>query len=87
MNPKALEQLGYEIKYEGYIERQRKEIERFLQNERKFIPKDFDYSKVKGISNEAREKLAKVRPASLGQASRISGVSSSDVSVLSIYLR
>jgi len=87
LNSEALQQLGYEIKYEGYIERQRKEIERFLQNEKKYIPKDFDYRKVKGISNEAREKLIKVRPASLGQASRISGVSSSDVSVLSIYLR
>jgi len=86
-NSKALEQLGYEIKYEGYIERQRKEIERFLQNEKKYIPKDFDYKQVKGLSNEAREKLIRVRPASLGQASRISGVSSSDVSVLSIYLR
>jgi tRNA uridine 5-carboxymethylaminomethyl modification enzyme len=86
-NQKALEQLGYEIKYEGYIERQRKEIERYLHNEKKYIPKDFDYSKVKGISNEAREKLIKIRPNSLGQASRISGVSSSDVSVLSIYLR
>lgn len=86
-NQKALEQLGYEIKYEGYIERQRKEIERYLHNEKKYIPKDFDYSNVKGISNEAREKLIKIRPNSLGQASRISGVSSSDVSVLSIYLR
>ncbi len=86
-NPNLLDKLRIEIKYDGYIERQRKEVEYFLENEHKIIPKNFDYDKVNSLSNEAREKLAKVRPLSLGQALRISGVSSADVSVLSIYLR
>lgn len=79
--------LQTEIKYEGYIERQRKEIESFLENENKRIPFNFDYNKLNSLSKEAREKLNKVKPASLGQASRISGVSASDVSILSIYLK
>ncbi len=76
-----------EIKYEGYIVRQNREIEHFLQNEHKYIPKNFDYTKLTSLSTEAREKLNKIKPASLGQASRISGVSASDVSILSLYLR
>ncbi len=84
---KIIEQLEIEIKYEGYIQRQKKEIEYFLENENKRIPKSFDYDKLNSISTEAREKLKKVRPASLGQASRIAGVSASDVSILSLYLR
>lgn len=84
---KLLNQLKIEIKYDGYIERQRKEIEYFLENESKYIPKSFDYNKLTSLSNEAREKLNKVRPASLGQASRIAGVSATDVSIISVYLR
>jgi tRNA uridine 5-carboxymethylaminomethyl modification enzyme len=86
-NPKAMQQLGFELKYEGYIKRQMKEIEYFLNNESKYIPDNFDYSKVSSISNEAREKLQKIRPGSLGQASRISGVSAADISVLSLFLK
>ncbi len=85
--PKALLQLGFELKYEGYIKRQKKDIDYFLKNEHKYIPDNFDYSKVQSISNEAREKLEKIRPGSLGQASRISGVSAADVSVLSLFLK
>ena len=86
-NRKLAELLQTEIKYEGYIKRQLHEVEYFLENENKKIPQDFDYYKLNSISSEAREKLKKVRPASLGQASRISGISASDVSVLALYLR
>ncbi len=86
-NHKLLSLIQIEIKYEGYIVRQNREIEQFLQNEHKYIPKDFDYSKLISLSTEAREKFNKIRPASLGQASRISGVSASDVSILSLYIR
>ena len=81
------EQLEIEIKYEGYIERQKREIKYFLENEHKAIPGNLDYDKIPSLSNEGREKLSSVRPASLGQASRISGVSASDVSILSLYLK
>jgi len=86
-NRKLAELLQTEIKYEGYIKRQMKEVEYFLENENKKIPENFDYSKLNSISTEALEKLKKVRPASLGQASRISGISASDVSVIALYLR
>lgn len=76
-----------DIKYSGYIERQLKEIAYFKENESKQIPMNFDYSKVTSLSTEAREKLSLIQPSSLGQASRISGVSSSDVSILAIYLK
>lgn len=85
--PELVERLQIEIRYEGYIERQRKEIELFLQNENKKIPENFDYWKINSLSKEAREKLSKIRPASLGQASRIPGVSASDVAILAIYLK
>lgn len=86
-NKKLLEQIEIEVKYEGYISRQLKEVDYFLQNEKKMIPIKFDYNKLTSLSNEAREKLNKIRPASLGQASRIAGVSASDVSIISIYLK
>lgn len=86
-NHKLAELLQTEIKYEGYIKRQLKEVDYFLENENKKIPYSFDYTKINSISTEAREKLMKIKPASLGQASRISGISASDVSVLALYLR
>lgn len=86
-NKEILNQIKIEIKYEGYIQRQKKEIEYFLNNENKKIPDNFDYSKLTSLSKEAMEKLIKIKPGSLGQASRISGVSASDVSILSVYLR
>jgi tRNA uridine 5-carboxymethylaminomethyl modification enzyme len=76
-----------EVKYEGYIQRQMKEIKYFMENEEKIIPKNFDFNKVTSLSREAREKLNKIRPGSIGQASRISGVSAADVSVLTLFLR
>jgi tRNA uridine 5-carboxymethylaminomethyl modification enzyme len=87
MTSKIIEKIQTEIKYEGYIRRQLRDVEVFLKNENKRIPDQFDYNRLTSLSNEAREKLIKVRPHSLGQASRISGVSASDVSILSVYLR
>ncbi|MDD2268282.1 MAG: tRNA uridine-5-carboxymethylaminomethyl(34) synthesis enzyme MnmG [Eubacteriales bacterium] len=76
-----------EIKYEGYIKKQLAQIEQFKKLESKQLPADIDYSKIKGIRIEAAQKLAKNRPASVGQASRISGISPADVSVLLIWLQ
>jgi tRNA uridine 5-carboxymethylaminomethyl modification enzyme len=84
---RVVEQCEIEIKYSGYIERQMKEIAVFAANEEKHIPDSLDYHAIKSLSSEARLKLSKIRPASLGQASRISGISASDVSVLTLYLR
>jgi tRNA uridine 5-carboxymethylaminomethyl modification enzyme len=74
------------IKYEGYISKQVKQVEQFKKLENKRIPKDIDYNDVGSLRLEARQKLNKIRPSSLGQASRISGVSPSDINVLLIYL-
>lgn len=75
-----------EIKYAGYIRRELEEVERFLRMEQRRLPEDIDYTAIAGLRLEAAEKLAKMRPVSLGQASRISGVNPADVSVLLIYL-
>ena len=75
-----------EIKYSGYIKRQLAEVERFSKLEEKMLPPDIDYTKIKGLRLEAAQKLQKLRPESIGRASRISGVSPSDISVLLIYL-
>lgn len=80
------EKVEIEIKYEGYIKRQQVQVEDMLRLENKLIPKDFDYSEIHGLRLEAVEKLNKIRPENIGQASRISGVSPADVSVLLIYL-
>lgn len=74
------------IKYEGYIAKQMQQIEQFKKMEEKIIPEDINYDEIKGLRIEARQKLSKFRPRSLGQASRISGVSPADISVLVIYL-
>jgi len=76
-----------DVKYEGYIERMKKEIEYFLVNENKKLPDYLDYSAMDSLSTEAKEKLERIRPNSLGQMSRISGISATDVSVVSLYLR
>ncbi|GAB1430173.1 tRNA uridine-5-carboxymethylaminomethyl(34) synthesis enzyme MnmG [Ignavibacteria bacterium] len=83
----AAEQAEIDIKYEGYIQRQQKEIRQFLELEHKIIPEQFDYRSITSLSAEGREKLSKIRPLSLGQAARIMGVSSSDISILTLYLR
>ena len=80
------EQVDIFAKYEGYIAKQRQEVERALRLENKRLPEDFDYRSIKELSTEAAEKLSKVKPSSLGQASRISGVSPADISVLMIAL-
>ncbi|WP_420837957.1 tRNA uridine-5-carboxymethylaminomethyl(34) synthesis enzyme MnmG [Calorimonas adulescens] len=76
-----------EIKYEGYIKKEAEQIESFKRLEDKQIPPDIDYNGIAGLSLEARQKLSKIRPVNVGQASRISGVSPSDISVLLMYLR
>lgn len=83
----AIFQAEIELKYEGYIKRQNEEISKFLSNEKIAIPKDFDYSKIKSLSMETREKLEKIRPTSLGQASRISGIRVTDLSILLVHLK
>ena len=83
----VLNQVNIEIKYEGYISRERQQVESFKKMEGKKIPKDFDYDQVKNLRIEARQKLKKFRPENIGMASRISGVSPADVSVLLVYLR
>lgn len=74
-------------KYDGYIRRQLEEVERFAASENVLIPASVDYTRITSMSSEAREKLSRVRPRSLGQASRIAGVSRSDLSILSLYIR
>ena len=80
------EQVQLRIKYEGYINLQLEQVEAMRKLEKKLLPQDIDYSALKGLRLEAAEKLAKVRPASIGQASRISGVNPADVSVLLVWL-
>jgi tRNA uridine 5-carboxymethylaminomethyl modification enzyme len=83
----VIEQLEIETKYEGYLQRDRDLIERWDKYESYEIPEDFDYKRVKSLSTEGRERLLKVRPRSIGQASRISGVTAADVSVIMVYMR
>lgn len=82
----VIEQVNINIKYDGYIKRQLKQVEQFKKLESKRIPEDIDYFKVPSLSTEARQKLSKQRPLSLGQASRIAGVSPADISVLLVYI-
>ena len=86
LSPEVMEQININIKYDGYISRQKQQVEHFKKIEKKLIPADIDYDEISNLRKEARQKLAAIRPASLGQASRISGVSPADVSVLLVYL-
>ena len=86
LDKQVREEVGIMVKYEGYIEMQKKQVEGFKKLEKKLLPEDIDYSKIEGIRLEARQKLNKYKPYSIGQASRISGVSPADISVLLIYL-
>ncbi|QHQ60289.1 tRNA uridine-5-carboxymethylaminomethyl(34) synthesis enzyme MnmG [Anaerocolumna sedimenticola] len=81
-----IEQININIKYEGYIQRQLRQVEQFKKLEGKLIPKDLDYTNVPSLRIEAKQKLMQIKPVSVGQASRISGVSPADISVLLIYL-
>ena len=81
------EEVEIQIKYEGYIKLQEEQVEKFKKLEQKIIPNQIDYNEIKGLRLEARQKLNKIKPSSVGQASRISGVSPADISVLLIYLQ
>ncbi len=80
------EQVNINIKYEGYIKRQERQVEQFKKLEKKMIPESIDYNEIQSLRIEAKQKLSQIRPASIGQASRISGVSPADISVLLVYL-
>ena len=82
-----IEQVNIEIKYDGYIKRQKKQVLQFAKMEKKAIPDDIDYDDVKSLRIEARQKLKEFRPSSIGQASRVAGVSPADVNVLLVYLK
>ncbi len=82
----VIEQVNINIKYDGYIKRQLKQVEQYKKTEKKKIPLDIDYDDIKSLRLEARQKLKKFKPISVGQASRISGVSPADISVLLVYL-
>ena len=82
----AIEQAEIQIKYSGYIQKEQENVEKFNRLESIKIPEDFNFSKIKSISSEGREKLTKIKPMTIGQASRISGVSPSDISVLLVYM-
>ena len=86
LNPNIFEQIEVEVKYEGYIKKQLAQVEQMRRMETKLLPPDIDYSTITGLRLEAQEKLNKVHPSNLGQASRISGVSPADISVLVIWL-
>ena len=83
----VINEMNITVKYEGYLKQQLEEIEKFKKNENTLIPADFDYSKYHGLRLEAIEKLQEIKPLSIGQASRISGVSPSDISVLSVLVK
>jgi tRNA uridine 5-carboxymethylaminomethyl modification enzyme len=87
LSEEVIQQVEVAIKYEGYIMRQEAEVSKVKALEQKQIPESFDYADVPSLRNEARQKLTKIRPATLGQASRISGVSPSDIGILMVWLK
>lgn len=87
LSREILEQIEIEIKYDGYISRQEEEIEKFDRYETMPLPIDYDYNRIKSLSTEGKDRLMKIRPESIGQASRISGVTVADISVLMVHLR
>ena len=82
----AADKVTIQLKYAGYIEKEKESAEKFNRLENIIIPDNFSYSKLKSISSEGREKLHKIKPTTIGQASRISGVSPSDISVLLVHM-
>jgi tRNA uridine 5-carboxymethylaminomethyl modification enzyme len=82
----TLEQASIQVKYDVYIEKEKDLVERMSQLENLIIPDSFDYKKISSLGNEAREKLSKIKPSTLGQASRISGINPSDVQILMVYM-
>ncbi|MFH1625185.1 MAG: tRNA uridine-5-carboxymethylaminomethyl(34) synthesis enzyme MnmG [Pseudomonadota bacterium] len=87
LSPDEAIQVEIQIKYEGYIDRQREQIQRFRKMEKLQIPLDLDFQKIPGLSNEVREKLLRIKPLSLGQASRISGVTPAAMSILTVHMK
>ncbi|MGB9696057.1 MAG: tRNA uridine-5-carboxymethylaminomethyl(34) synthesis enzyme MnmG [Ignavibacteria bacterium] len=83
----VIQQIEIELKYEGYIKRQQEQIDHFIKNENIQIPPDFKYENIKSLSLEARDKLLKIKPRSIGQASRIAGVTPADIAAILIYMR
>ena len=86
-NKEVIQEIEIEAKYEGYIKKANKEANKMLSLEQKQIPKDINYEDIPNLASEAREKLIKVRPTTIGQATRISGVNPADISILTVYLR
>jgi tRNA uridine 5-carboxymethylaminomethyl modification enzyme len=86
-DPKAAEQVEIQIKYAGYIERQKDEVAKSLRHENTLLPRDFDFSQISGLSNEVVAKLTDARPETLGKASRISGITPAAISLLLVYLK
>ncbi|MBP6358525.1 MAG: tRNA uridine-5-carboxymethylaminomethyl(34) synthesis enzyme MnmG, partial [Sediminibacterium sp.] len=84
--PQVLEQAEIQIKYERYIEKEQEIATRMLQMENHIIPESFNYDGIAALSNEALQKFKKIRPSTLGQASRISGVNPSDIQILMVYM-
>ena len=80
------EQVEIQLKYAGYIQRQKRQVEQFRRLEARALPPELDYDQVPGLRTEARQKLARMRPVNFGQAGRISGVSPADVAALMVYL-
>jgi tRNA uridine 5-carboxymethylaminomethyl modification enzyme len=87
LSPAVAEQLAIQAKYEGYLERQEEEVRRLAKNEETLIPEDIDYSILSGLSNEIKEKLKAIRPRSLGQAARISGITPAAITILQIHIK
>lgn len=86
LDDEVREQVYIQIKYEGYIKKANEQVERMMKMEDKKIPQDIDYDQINGLASEAKEKLKKIRPLSVGQASRISGVNPADISILLVYI-
>ena len=86
LSPEIQEEVEIQVKYAGYIKRQLKQVEQFQKEESHLLPEDTDYNAISGLRLEARQKLSKIRPLNIGQASRISGVSPADIAVLMVYL-
>jgi tRNA uridine 5-carboxymethylaminomethyl modification enzyme len=87
LSDEIVKQVEIQVKYQGYIDRQRDQVERFKKLEGIVLPAELDYNEVPGLSQEAREKLVKIRPYTLGQTSRISGITPAAISILMIYLK
>lgn len=87
LTKEVAEEVEIQVKYEGYIKMQESQVEKFKKLEKKLLPENIDYEQINGISLEGRQKLNKHKPQSVGQASRISGVSPADISVLLVYLQ